>query len=126
MSLRQNLAVKIVTGYVILAFVIMEILYLGVWCRPFHEYWAVPTDSGKQSAMCLSVPPPLRPMLISDSPMLRGNTSSYHKRCSQHLLRPYDHLDPHARLSQGRHLDQEEDHPLQRLHRWCIHSTRPR
>ncbi|EFX06368.1 decarboxylase [Grosmannia clavigera kw1407] len=45
MSLRQNLAVKIVAGYVIGGFILMEVLYLGVWCRPFHEYWAVPTDS---------------------------------------------------------------------------------
>ncbi|KAF1962272.1 hypothetical protein CC80DRAFT_487777 [Byssothecium circinans] len=22
----------------------MEILYLGVWCRPFNQYWAVPTS----------------------------------------------------------------------------------
>ena len=28
----------------------MEILYLGVWCRPFHEYWAVPTSSTQCSA----------------------------------------------------------------------------
>lgn len=23
----------------------MQVLYLGVWCRPFSEYWAVPTDN---------------------------------------------------------------------------------
>jgi hypothetical protein len=23
----------------------MEILYLGVWCRPFHNYWAMPTPN---------------------------------------------------------------------------------
>lgn len=23
----------------------MEILYFGVWCRPFHNYWAVPTPN---------------------------------------------------------------------------------
>ncbi|KAI9745526.1 MAG: hypothetical protein M1818_001060 [Claussenomyces sp. TS43310] len=28
----------------------MEILYFGVWCRPFHEYWAVPTDNIQCSA----------------------------------------------------------------------------
>ncbi|KAK7421157.1 hypothetical protein QQZ08_010087 [Neonectria magnoliae] len=50
MSLKQNLAVKIVAGYVGLGFVLMEILYLGVWCRPFHNYWAVPTPSIQCSA----------------------------------------------------------------------------
>lgn len=47
MSLKQNLAVKIVAGYVVVSFVVMEILYLGVWCRPFSQYWAVPPDNGK-------------------------------------------------------------------------------
>src|ERR1700761_6161118 len=28
----------------------MEILYLGVWCRPFHNYWAVPTPNPQCSA----------------------------------------------------------------------------
>lgn len=46
MSLRQNLAVKFVAVYAALGFVLMEILYLGVWCRPFTEYWAVPPDNG--------------------------------------------------------------------------------
>ncbi|KAF2014103.1 hypothetical protein BU24DRAFT_370800 [Aaosphaeria arxii CBS 175.79] len=41
MSLRHNLLVKIVAGYVIASFVIMEILWF-VWCRPFHHYWKVP------------------------------------------------------------------------------------
>ncbi|GKU12835.1 unnamed protein product, partial [Fusarium langsethiae] len=42
MSLSQNLAVKFVAAYVTIGFVVMEILYLGVWCRPFNQYWAVP------------------------------------------------------------------------------------
>ena len=46
MSLRQNIAVKAVAVYVAVGFVIMEILYLGVWCRPFNQYWAVPPDNG--------------------------------------------------------------------------------
>lgn len=45
MSLKQNLAVKIVAGYVVIGFVVMEILYLGVWCRPFSQYWAVPPEN---------------------------------------------------------------------------------
>ncbi|KAI1839469.1 hypothetical protein JX266_014320, partial [Neoarthrinium moseri] len=50
MSLKQNLAVKIVSGYVIFGFILMEILYLGVWCKPFNEYWAVPTDNSQCNA----------------------------------------------------------------------------
>jgi hypothetical protein len=36
---RENLAVKILLGYVIVTFVVMDILYFGVWCQPFHNYW---------------------------------------------------------------------------------------
>jgi hypothetical protein len=36
---RENIAIKVLFGYVVLTFVVMEILYLGVWCRPFHNYW---------------------------------------------------------------------------------------
>ncbi|KAI1486458.1 hypothetical protein F5X96DRAFT_654959 [Biscogniauxia mediterranea] len=50
MSLKQNLAVKIVVGYVALGWVVMEILYFGVWCRPFNQYWAVPVDNIQCSA----------------------------------------------------------------------------
>lgn len=30
----------------LLGYVIMEILFFAVWCRPFPEYWSVPTDNG--------------------------------------------------------------------------------
>lgn len=46
----ENIGIKILIGYVIGTFVIMEILYFGVWCRPFHEYWAVPTNSSQCDA----------------------------------------------------------------------------
>lgn len=35
----ENVAIKMLAGYVAFAFVFMEIFYLGVWCRPFHYYW---------------------------------------------------------------------------------------
>ncbi|KND91021.1 hypothetical protein TOPH_04420 [Tolypocladium ophioglossoides CBS 100239] len=50
MSLKANLAVKIVAAYAAVGFVLMEILYLGVWCRPFSQYWAVPPDNPQCSA----------------------------------------------------------------------------
>ncbi|KAF9774622.1 hypothetical protein IL306_007345 [Fusarium sp. DS 682] len=50
MSLSQNLAVKFVAAYVTLGLLIMEILYLGVWCRPFNQYWAVPPKNTQCSA----------------------------------------------------------------------------
>ena len=45
-GLKKQLRVKIVAAYVVTALIVMEILYFGVWCRPFYNYWAVPTDNG--------------------------------------------------------------------------------
>lgn len=36
---RENFAIKAVAAYVAISWIVMEILYLGVWCRPFHNYW---------------------------------------------------------------------------------------
>ncbi|KAF3046422.1 hypothetical protein E8E12_008489 [Didymella heteroderae] len=43
--LPQRKLVVATSVYVGLSFVIMEVLYFGVWCRPFNQYWAVPTHS---------------------------------------------------------------------------------
>jgi hypothetical protein len=50
MGLKQRWAVKIVGGYVVTAWAVMEILYFGVWCQPFDQYWAVPVYNGQQFA----------------------------------------------------------------------------
>ncbi|KAF2666864.1 hypothetical protein BT63DRAFT_321328 [Microthyrium microscopicum] len=44
-SLRLNKFVIALGVYVLVGFIVMEILYFGVWCRPFHNYWALPTPS---------------------------------------------------------------------------------
>ncbi|KAJ4296797.1 hypothetical protein N0V90_006845 [Kalmusia sp. IMI 367209] len=49
MSLRHNKIVKFVTWYVIASFIIMEALWF-VWCRPFHNYWKVPSPELNCSA----------------------------------------------------------------------------
>ncbi|KAF2035822.1 hypothetical protein EK21DRAFT_96442 [Setomelanomma holmii] len=48
--LPQHRIVIATSIYVAATFVIMEILYFGVWCRPFDQYWAVPTNSKQCSA----------------------------------------------------------------------------
>jgi hypothetical protein len=42
--------VKALAIYVGVTFVVMEVLYLGVWCRPIYDYWAVPTPNLQCSA----------------------------------------------------------------------------
>ena len=42
---RENIAIKALASYVVITFVVMDILYFGVWCQPFHNYWAVPTPN---------------------------------------------------------------------------------
>ncbi|KAI0439486.1 hypothetical protein F4803DRAFT_554017 [Xylaria telfairii] len=49
-STSQKLCVKLTVAYVAFGFVLMEILYFAVWCRPFSQYWAVPPDSTQCSA----------------------------------------------------------------------------
>ncbi|RYC61748.1 hypothetical protein CHU98_g4452 [Xylaria longipes] len=46
----QKICVKLTAGYVAFGFVLMEILYFAVWCRPFSQYWAVPPNSVQCSA----------------------------------------------------------------------------
>ena len=46
-GLKQQIAVKAVGIYVVLNFIVMEVLYFGVWCRPFDQYWAVPVANSK-------------------------------------------------------------------------------
>ncbi|OAG07802.1 uncharacterized protein CC84DRAFT_1195845 [Paraphaeosphaeria sporulosa] len=40
---KENVAIKLLAAYVVLGFVVMELLYFAAWCRPFSLYYAVPT-----------------------------------------------------------------------------------
>ncbi|RFU30236.1 hypothetical protein B7463_g6079, partial [Scytalidium lignicola] len=42
LGLRQNFAVKCVGCYCAFGYVLVQVLYLAVWCRPIQQYWAVP------------------------------------------------------------------------------------
>ena len=42
-NLTQGKVVKAVAAYCVVTYVIMEILYFAVWCRPFHDYWQTPS-----------------------------------------------------------------------------------
>ncbi|GME66461.1 hypothetical protein GTA08_BOTSDO06439 [Neofusicoccum parvum] len=44
-GLRENLYNKILSGYVLLGYLIIQITFFGVWCRPFNQYWALPPDN---------------------------------------------------------------------------------
>ncbi|KAJ6161464.1 hypothetical protein N7470_004860 [Penicillium chermesinum] len=44
-SLRSNLYIKILTGYVVLGFVVIMVTYYAVYCRPFSQYWAMPVEN---------------------------------------------------------------------------------
>jgi hypothetical protein len=73
--LPQRKLVIATSVYVAVAFVIMEILYFGVWCRPFNQYFAVPPNSSERfdrsSGDCTDW---LSTMFCSNEP-------SNHKRC---------------------------------------------
>lgn len=44
-SLRSNLYIRILTGYVVLGFVVIMVTYYAVYCRPFSQYWAMPVKN---------------------------------------------------------------------------------
>ncbi|KAF2683099.1 hypothetical protein K458DRAFT_50605 [Lentithecium fluviatile CBS 122367] len=48
---KENVAIKLLAAYVALGFVVMEVLYFAAWCRPFSQYWAVPTKSSQCNAL---------------------------------------------------------------------------
>lgn len=41
--------------YVAGGFIVMEVLWFTVWCRPFNQYWAVPPNSRKSFRSTLSI-----------------------------------------------------------------------
>ncbi len=45
MARKENIAIKILAAYIIITFIVMDSLYFGYWCQPFHNYWAVPTPN---------------------------------------------------------------------------------
>ena len=47
-GLKEGMVVKIAAAYCIVGYVIIQILYLGVWCRPIQYYWAVPVPHSQR------------------------------------------------------------------------------
>ncbi|KAL8981009.1 MAG: hypothetical protein Q9177_005710, partial [Variospora cf. flavescens] len=47
LGLKQNKLVKIVGAYCVFGYILTQILYLAVWCRPFKQYWQVPVDNSQ-------------------------------------------------------------------------------
>jgi hypothetical protein len=78
--LPQRKLVIATSIYVAVTFVIMEILYFGVWCRPFNQYWAVPTNSSTCRSYILVG------YAYSHSAMFCSNKPSHHQCCVQYQL----------------------------------------
>lgn len=70
----ENIAIKVLLVYVGVTFVVMEILYLGVWCRPFHNYWVC----GSADGMLLHKTDNDLGRADSESTMRHSYQSSYH------------------------------------------------
>lgn len=45
---KMALPVKILMAYIAISFVIVEIFYYGVWCRPFSNYFVVKADNDRE------------------------------------------------------------------------------
>ncbi|KAJ5550834.1 hypothetical protein N7535_001227 [Penicillium sp. DV-2018c] len=44
-NLKSNLYIKILAVYIAVGFVVIEVTYYGVYCRPFSQYWAMPVTN---------------------------------------------------------------------------------
>ncbi|KAL9629069.1 MAG: hypothetical protein Q9164_007033, partial [Protoblastenia rupestris] len=44
---KQHRLVKIVGWYCVLGYVVTQILFLALWCRPIQQYWAVPVENSQ-------------------------------------------------------------------------------
>jgi len=49
-NLKAHKVVAALAIYIGTTYIIMQILYFAVWCRPFYNYWALPTPSTQCSA----------------------------------------------------------------------------
>ncbi|KAL8663811.1 MAG: hypothetical protein Q9168_008030 [Polycauliona sp. 1 TL-2023] len=47
LGLKQNKLVKFVGAYCLFGYLLIQILYLGVWCRPIQQYWQVPVENSQ-------------------------------------------------------------------------------
>ncbi|GIK04314.1 hypothetical protein Aspvir_008393 [Aspergillus viridinutans] len=44
-GLWQHRVVKVIGGICVFSYLLIEILFFGVWCRPFSAYWSLPAKS---------------------------------------------------------------------------------
>ncbi|KAL9129466.1 MAG: hypothetical protein Q9217_002100, partial [Psora testacea] len=44
---KQHRLVKVVGGYCILGYIVTQVLFLALWCRPIQQYWQVPVDNSQ-------------------------------------------------------------------------------
>lgn len=105
MSLKQNIAVKAVAVYVGIGFVVMEVLYLGVWCRPFEQYWAVPPNNRTSNPYShVSFQSCLASAGLTGHPssMLGRHKPPDHKCGPEYQLRHHDHSHSFSCLVTGK------------------------
>jgi len=48
MGLKEHRVVKIVAAYCAFGYLLVQVLYLAVWCHPIEEYWRVPFNPNKR------------------------------------------------------------------------------
>ncbi|KAE8381740.1 hypothetical protein BDV26DRAFT_301013 [Aspergillus bertholletiae] len=45
LMMKEQLVVKIVAAYVVISFIVIEALFMGVWCTPVRHYWDLQSDN---------------------------------------------------------------------------------
>ena len=94
---KQQRLVKVVGVYCAIGYVVVQVLFLGVWCKPIQQYWRVPvinctfrqssTDrSHRPSAQSPKTHDRLLIGILPNSPMCIILSPSHHRRRFQYLL----------------------------------------
>ena len=103
---RYHRAVKYVAAYAVFGYIMVMILFLGVWCKPVSWYWKVPVPNCKYLAILSDLPPEDRPgadqlPLQRYSAMCKLLQPSYHRRFIQHHIRSIDPLPTYSAIDQS-------------------------
>lgn len=49
-SLNVQNYVKMLMGYIAFGWIVVEVFFYGIWCRPFQNYFAVKEDNSRSSS----------------------------------------------------------------------------
>ena len=103
---RYHRAVKYVAAYAVFGYIMVMILFLGVWCKPVSWYWKVPVPNCEYFAVLADLSSEDRPR-ADQLPLLRCSAMCEllqpfdYRRFIQHHIRSVDPLPAYSTVDQS-------------------------